>query len=555
MSAPRRRSRAIPIWLGLLALAALLAMLEWTHAGEHVVAPPPDAPSYAPAPDLTAPSPRPQRRRPKPPIAAPAHPPAAVPRRDDVESHCNGIGAFGTCDGALARACVLNAVYSVDCAARHQRCVQTDEGAQCLPSDPATDCSGTEPALCEGNRLRLCIDGSFEQIDCAKRGGVCRMTASGARCTSKPDATGNGSTAGKPPRTEVEICDGRDNDADGRVDEMDVCSAVPLVAFVPDGYQSPQLDVRMQVEIDILNRVYAPTTFRWAKIASASHAYSSFDPKLMTTAARELAESAFPSFYVAVLYVEDLSIEPPKGGMSTMPNEHCGGVRLSDRSVPPDGLIVLPEARQPETLAHEMGHYLGLCHTHQELARITLADAAGLECERTGDGICETPLDPGPARCVRDDVCEVLCPGDDAQPSPINIMSYYIGCRHMLTPEQLTEARRNLSLRRGWFECLNPTACTCTAGITVCPPEMSCQPGATPDARWTCRLDGAALPGGPCSATDECAHGSVCLQETKKAGDAARCVRPCPASDECNCIDVGLSFRVCSEDMPDALAR
>src|SRR5262249_44112908 len=148
-----------------------------------------------------------------------------------------------------------------------------------------------------------------------------------------------------------------------------------------------------QLELDILNRVYAPTTFVWAKTTSTSDTYVHFDPRQIRTAARALARSEYPSFYVAVLYVEDLLMDPPKGGMSTMPNDRCGGVRLTDRAVPADGLIILPEARQPETLAHEMGHYLGLCHTHQQLAPLALADVQDLECKRTGDGICQTPFD------------------------------------------------------------------------------------------------------------------------------------------------------------------
>jgi hypothetical protein len=335
---------------------------------------------------------------------------------------------------------------------------------------------------------------------------------------------------------------------------MDVCAAVSLVAFVPKGYTPPDLDLRMQLELAILNRVYAPTAFRFVKTASASEEYRRFDPKLLERAARELAPSELPSFYVPVLYVEDLSMEPPKGGISTMPNNRCGGIRISDRPAPVDGLIVLGEGRQPETLAHEMGHYLGLCHTHQQLAPLALADAREPACERSGDGICDTAPDPGPARCVRDEFCELVCPSDDAQPDPTNIMSYYLGCRRALTAEQLAEALRNLTLRRGWFACLDPAACVCTPGTDVCPQEMSCQPNATMDAPWTCQLDGPALPGSNCSGTSECGRGSFCLQTSTHERSAAHCVRPCRAGDACDCTDVGLAFRLCGEDMPDAFA-
>jgi hypothetical protein len=549
-----------------LAVLALLALLQWRRDRERVAAPPQELarplvqpiPAQAPAPvskpEARTPS-APAQPSPEPPVSAAPSAPAAWPHPADVESHCHGIGAFGVCDGNVAKACVANEIFKVDCAAHHMRCVVTDEGAQCLPSDPKTDCSGTESATCEGGQLRLCVDGSFQEIDCAKRGGACRVIAGSARCTSVGAVSAHRGAADHA-AANVEVCDGRDNDSDGRVDEGEVCSAVPLVAFVPGGYEPQDLPAHMQQELDILNRVYAPTTFRWAKTGTASDTYVHFDPRQMTAAAAELARSQFPSFYVPVLYVKDMLIAPPKGGMSTMPNARCGGTRLTDHPVPADGLIVLTEARQPETLAHEVGHYLGLCHTHQQLAPLALAADQGPECKHNGDGICETPFDPGPNRCVRDEVCEVLCPNDDAEPSPINIMSYYIGCRQSLTPEQLAEARRNLSLRRGWFRCLDPAACACTPGVTSCPTEMSCQPGAGADS-WGCRLDGAAQPGSACGDSGECAQGAFCLQAqaSKQAPEVARCVRACSDGDDCTCIDVGLAFRVCGEDLPEGFAQ
>jgi hypothetical protein len=62
-------------------------------------------------------------------------------------------------------------------------------------------------------------------------------------------------------------------------------------------------------------------------------------------------------------------------------------------------------------------------------------------------------------------------------------MSYYMFCRHGMSPEQLAEAERNLSLRRGWFRCLQPSDCPCTPGDPAgCPSEMSCQPVRRADA-------------------------------------------------------------------------
>jgi hypothetical protein len=561
MTAPRRRSRAGWSWLA-LAIIASIALLWWRRGAERGGVRTAEAPAntraHAPAPQPSVDAPRappaaPVPARPAPPSttpASPAPPPTAWPRRPDPESNCHGIGAYGACEGSVAKACVANAVYSVDCAARHMRCVLTDEGAQCKRSDPATDCTGTEPAACEGDALRTCVDGSFQHVDCKKRGGACRAAPEGAHCASAAAARAGEGAVLNVPAAAVETCDGRDDDSDGRVDEMDVCSTVPLVAFVPDGYVSGDLEARMQDELAIVNRVYAPTTFQWAQRARAPATYARFDPKYLSQAAATLARSAMPSFYIPVMYVADLAMDPPKGGISTLPNARCGGVRLVDHPVPADGIIVLPESRQPETLAHELGHYLGLCHTHQDVAPLALADDQRAECKRTGDAMCETPFDPGPSRCVRDEVCEVLCPSDAAEPNPTNIMSYYIGCREALAPDQLAEARRNLSLRRAWFACLDPDKCECTPGLTACPIEMSCQPGASADASWSCRLDGAAQPGSQCTSAEDCANGSFCLASKDDSG-SGRCVQPCTPDDDCECVDVGLPARICRRDLPE----
>ncbi len=487
----------------------------------------------------------------------------AAPASDEA---CGSFDEYGRCDGEVATACLLGQLLRVDCAQHKARCIMTSEGAQCLPLDDKLACAPAEPAVCKGSVLRLCVDGRYADIDCTVRKAVCRSGADGARCVA--------STPLPSAKTAVEICDGHDNDEDQRVDEGGVCDSVPLVAFVPADAKLENLQARMHNELAILNRVLAPLQFRWGKTVEVPASYRTFDPKDLEATSLQLSQlqsnlflghvrAATPTappaalegfdFYVAVLYTEQLLLEPPKSGISTLPNAHCGGMRISDRPSPPHGLIVLSEARRPETLAHEMGHYLGLCHTHETLERFARYDNQSVACTNTGDGICDTPLDPGTTQCTHDPACNALCPSVAARPDATNVMSYYMGCRRELTSEQLALTQRGMSLRRGWFACLDPRDCVCDPmAAHACPAEMSCHPGEQRDSPWLCELDGAALPGTGCSDSSQCSQGAFCLWQSRGPSAAASCTRPCGAAgagDSCICTDVGLPFRVCAEDL------
>lgn len=97
------------------------------------------------------------------------------------------------------------------------------------------------------------------------------------------------------------------------------------------------------------------------------------------------------------------------------------------------------------TFAHELGHYLGLFHTHGRLNG-TLTDewVNGNNCLVAGDEICDTPADPQLSSTKVNPSCtyiggEVDGNGDPFTPDPSNIMSYAPGvCRTAFTGEQYT---------------------------------------------------------------------------------------------------------------------
>jgi len=506
--------------------------------------------------ERAAPTRPPESRDPEP------DPPAPGPARPVPESACNDVSAFGRCAGNVATVCAGDQLVTSDCAANGRRCAVTREGARCLERT-ALDCDFDDAPSCDGDALRHCVDGRWQVVDCGKRLGRCDP-GSPARCVgTQTPRTGAGDAL-------EERCDGADQDRDGRIDEGLVCDKIALVAFVA-GTQPADFAAQLERELATLQRLYAPLVFEWVKTVPIAGA-AAFNPDALEEIAVQLAraESRFErealraqlspaaasveqdpdadpglDFYIPVLFVEAIATQPPSAGVSTLPNASCGGVRISDRPAPPEGLVVVSAERRRETLAHELGHYLGLCHTHDEITAYGV-DATSLpECAVTGDGLCDTPWDPGPEQCALLDGCGTLCASAPAAPDTSNVMSYYMPCRTGLSAQQLAIVERGLALRRGWFRCLNPARCPCTIGAQpACPAAMSCQPTARGGAA-ACLIDGASLPGAPCDDGSDCSLGAICLGAGAK--QRARCARPC--HDGCTCADVGLPFRVCAEDL------
>jgi Pregnancy-associated plasma protein-A len=489
-------------------------------------------------------------------LAEPCEGRACLGDRCAEDPRCAQASEYGVCEGDRAIACLGGRLVTIDCSAKGQRCVDTREGARCVARDPVHGCGPRDLASCKGDKLRECVDGLWAEIDCAARKASCIADGGGARC---------GPSVAPPalPALELELCGGDDEDQDGNVDEDAACEPVPLVAFVPEGAQLTELEARMERELDTLNRALSPLRFAWARTVQVPENLAEVNPdRLMrisaqlsqqestAAAARARAAADAPAglpFYIPVLFAERLRIEPPKSGLSTLPNAACGGVRVSDAPSPPYGLIVLANERTPETLTHELGHYLGLCHTHEELDRIAAASPDLPACRRTGDGICDTPDDRGPRECYAEENCDYYCPASSARPDASNLMSYYMTCRHAFSPEQVAEAARVLALRRGWFRCLDPSDCPCDPALAQpCPAAMSCHPGANDAGPWTCELEGPGLPGTACRGSSQCAQGTVCLGTGTRSG---RCVRLCSAGAECDCVDATAAFKVCREDL------
>ena len=110
------------------------------------------------------------------------------------------------------------------------------------------------------------------------------------------------------------------------------------------------------------------------------------------------------------------------------------------------------------TLAHELGHYFSLYHTHGKTNTGTTDELVSrTNCEIAGDDLCDTPADPNLSGKVNGS-CTYIGTDRDANnqeftPDVRNIMSYSIDrCMNFLSPQQY--ARMRFTLENHWQELL-----------------------------------------------------------------------------------------------------
>jgi hypothetical protein len=487
---------------------------------------------------------------------------------------CGAIPVPGRCEGAVAETCAGGRPFRIDCADDGQRCVMTEDGPACR-TITENDCDWPRGTTrCDGDVLTACVEGRLASTDCRIHAGTCEPGAGGlqARCVVRgaPRGLGECGACGCEPEKGEEVCDGRDNDVDGWVDEDGGCTPVDVVAFVveDESGDSSWSDADIEEEIDLLNAGFAREDdlgieLRLAEVLALRR------PEWVQLQGDEIDEvihsgAIYPareSFYVPIVFTDDILIdEVPRPGLATVPNGVCGGIRRTHDPQAPVGLVALAKVHWPTTLAHEVGHFLGLCHTHADQAdaveRIDpQADApCGRPCDLDADGICDTPPDPGPTVCRVDDGCAIAC-DDGGAPDPTNVMGYYPTCRNLFSPEQARLMRTSLFLRRAWHPCVWGEGCPCDPLMHACPEGMTCrnQPGEAGDTQWLCGLEGSSVPGGLCRGGLDCSRDSICVITGED--DEGRCVRPCDdTTPECECREVEtFPLPLCIDDaMPAA---
>ncbi|MCF7567028.1 T9SS type A sorting domain-containing protein [Sabulilitoribacter arenilitoris] len=133
------------------------------------------------------------------------------------------------------------------------------------------------------------------------------------------------------------------------------------------------------------------------------------------------------------------------------------------------------------SLAHEMGHFFSLIHTHgpkNDTQTTELVD--GSNCDTDGDGICDTPADPKLTDKNVNNFCEYIGTETDAHgstfnPDTQNIMSYSKkGCRTHFTEQQLARMYAFFMTTKNYLSCpsfnadfTTDVSQTCNENLTV----------------------------------------------------------------------------------------
>lgn len=145
-------------------------------------------------------------------------------------------------------------------------------------------------------------------------------------------------------------------------------------------------------------------------------------------------------------------------------------------------------ANKDNTLAHEVGHYFDLYHTHHttRVGNSTIAEHVErntsdpcFNCETTGDLLCDTEADPNLARngamgvqCLYQGLFTDAC-GESYQPNTTNIMSYAYTCRSYFSSGQVN--RMWTSLNHPYRTNLANSCSGCSAFLNITQPVFNGQ--------------------------------------------------------------------------------
>lgn len=202
-------------------------------------------------------------------------------------------------------------------------------------------------------------------------------------------------------------------------------------------------------ELQRVNELFAPGDIRFFLVSAPHYINDDYYADMFGERMNEIGEEYDQEGVINVYFVPKLS----DSGGTTL----CG---LSRGFVPVvteqwDKVFVATScATNGSTLAHELGHYLSLHHTHAAVNGPATVNGTG--CQFNGDQICDTPADPMLLGLVNEG-CEyvgsMIDPnGEPYSPLTNNVMSYApADCRSTFTQTQLNRMSFSVVYERSYL--------------------------------------------------------------------------------------------------------
>ena len=187
-------------------------------------------------------------------------------------------------------------------------------------------------------------------------------------------------------------------------------------------------------ELDAVNRFYSASGIQFF-YCGAPRFIQGRSIYTYGQAAQELNRSNYVPNTINIYYMDEI-------GDEQLSQFACGISQFPWRGDLNERFIIMQKdcSTNGAVLAHELGHFFGLFHTHETFNGRELVN--GSNCEIAGDLLCDTPADPnlgfyGLNGCTFDRNI-VDANGDLYTPNPANIMSYAPSrCTNRFTPGQI----------------------------------------------------------------------------------------------------------------------